>query len=87
MEENCVCLQFKLGACRIALSVSLGKTGERRVFLISSSYFHTSASIHTTPFSRCDDINPSIDTMVGKKKRGHPDVEDLLARPWCYYCV
>ena len=26
------------------------------------------------------------DTMVGKKKRGHPDVEELLARPWCYYC-
>ncbi|ORY66971.1 uncharacterized protein BCR38DRAFT_364067 [Pseudomassariella vexata] len=23
---------------------------------------------------------------MGKKKRGHPDVEDLLARPWCYYC-
>lgn len=26
-----------------------------------------------------------IGTM-GKKKRGHPDVEELLARPWCYYC-
>ncbi|KAH8813044.1 hypothetical protein F5884DRAFT_321464 [Xylogone sp. PMI_703] len=24
--------------------------------------------------------------MVSKKKRGHPDVEELLARPWCYYC-
>jgi hypothetical protein len=23
---------------------------------------------------------------MGKKKRGHPNVEDLLARPWCYYC-
>ncbi|KAF2093627.1 hypothetical protein NA57DRAFT_26372, partial [Rhizodiscina lignyota] len=21
-----------------------------------------------------------------KKKRRHPDVEDVLARPWCYYC-
>ncbi|EHY54365.1 hypothetical protein HRR83_008053 [Exophiala dermatitidis] len=21
-----------------------------------------------------------------KKKRHHPDVEELLARPWCYYC-
>ncbi|KAI9730691.1 MAG: hypothetical protein M1834_005659 [Cirrosporium novae-zelandiae] len=21
-----------------------------------------------------------------KKKRGHPDVEEILARPWCYYC-
>ncbi|KAJ0347268.1 hypothetical protein COL154_007040 [Colletotrichum chrysophilum] len=20
------------------------------------------------------------------KKRGHPDVEDVLSRPWCYYC-
>ncbi|KAL0935716.1 uncharacterized protein CTRU02_210307 [Colletotrichum truncatum] len=23
---------------------------------------------------------------MGKKKRGHPDVEDVLSRPWCYYC-
>ncbi|RDA83899.1 hypothetical protein CP532_3364 [Ophiocordyceps camponoti-leonardi (nom. inval.)] len=23
---------------------------------------------------------------MGKKKRGHPDIEDVLARPWCYYC-
>ncbi|KAK3939982.1 hypothetical protein QBC46DRAFT_289261 [Diplogelasinospora grovesii] len=23
---------------------------------------------------------------MGKKKRGHPDVEELLSRPWCYYC-
>jgi hypothetical protein len=23
---------------------------------------------------------------MGKKKRNHPDVEELLARPWCYYC-
>ncbi|PBP18801.1 RING-6 protein [Diplocarpon rosae] len=22
----------------------------------------------------------------GKKKRGHPDVEEVLQRPWCYYC-
>ncbi|KAK5078544.1 hypothetical protein LTS08_006494 [Lithohypha guttulata] len=21
-----------------------------------------------------------------KKKRGHPDVEEVLSRPWCYYC-
>ncbi|CRG90246.1 Zinc finger protein 207 [Talaromyces islandicus] len=21
-----------------------------------------------------------------KKKRGHPDLEELLGRPWCYYC-
>lgn len=21
-----------------------------------------------------------------KKKRNHPDVEEVLARPWCYYC-
>jgi hypothetical protein len=24
--------------------------------------------------------------MVNKKKRDRPDVEDLIARPWCYYC-
>ncbi|KAL2063801.1 hypothetical protein VTL71DRAFT_5606 [Oculimacula yallundae] len=24
--------------------------------------------------------------MVAKKKRGHPDVEEVLSRPWCYYC-
>ncbi|GJN75811.1 hypothetical protein PLIIFM63780_003466 [Purpureocillium lilacinum] len=23
---------------------------------------------------------------MGKKKRGHPDIEELLERPWCYYC-
>ncbi|KAF4505736.1 hypothetical protein G6O67_007654 [Ophiocordyceps sinensis] len=23
---------------------------------------------------------------MGKKRRGHPDVEDVLGRPWCYYC-
>ncbi|KAI0843931.1 hypothetical protein F5Y00DRAFT_249912 [Daldinia vernicosa] len=23
---------------------------------------------------------------MGKKKRGHPDVEELLSRAWCYYC-
>ncbi|KAK7967050.1 uncharacterized protein PG986_001327 [Apiospora aurea] len=23
---------------------------------------------------------------MGKKKRSHPDVEDILSRPWCYYC-
>ena len=24
--------------------------------------------------------------MVNKKKRNHPDVEEIIARPWCYYC-
>jgi hypothetical protein len=23
---------------------------------------------------------------MGKKRRGHPNVEELLSRPWCYYC-
>lgn len=23
---------------------------------------------------------------MGKKKRSHPDVEEILARPWCFYC-
>lgn len=23
---------------------------------------------------------------MGKKKRSHPDAEEILARPWCYYC-
>lgn len=23
---------------------------------------------------------------MGKKKRGHPDVEEILSRAWCYYC-
>ncbi|KAI9654560.1 MAG: hypothetical protein M1829_000916 [Trizodia sp. TS-e1964] len=23
---------------------------------------------------------------MGKKKRNHPDIEEVLARPWCYYC-
>lgn len=24
---------------------------------------------------------------MGKKRRGHVDVEELLGRPWCYYCM
>ncbi|KAF0642261.1 hypothetical protein FPSE5266_03992 [Fusarium pseudograminearum] len=23
---------------------------------------------------------------MGKKRRGHPDIEEVLHRPWCYYC-
>ncbi|CAJ2499851.1 Uu.00g027040.m01.CDS01 [Anthostomella pinea] len=23
---------------------------------------------------------------MGKKKRGHPDIEEILSRAWCYYC-
>jgi hypothetical protein len=23
---------------------------------------------------------------MGKKKRGHVSVDDILSRPWCYYC-
>lgn len=23
---------------------------------------------------------------MGKKKRSHPDIEEVLSRPWCYYC-
>ncbi|KAF2090157.1 hypothetical protein K490DRAFT_71809 [Saccharata proteae CBS 121410] len=23
---------------------------------------------------------------MGKKKRNHPDVDEILQRPWCYYC-
>ncbi|KAF4450939.1 hypothetical protein F53441_6000 [Fusarium austroafricanum] len=23
---------------------------------------------------------------MGKKRRGHPDIEEVLSRPWCYYC-
>jgi DNA-directed RNA polymerase subunit RPC12/RpoP len=28
----------------------------------------------------------SLIHTMGKKKRGHPDIEEVLARPWCYYC-
>lgn len=45
---------------------------------LSFSIFFNSS--HTS--RRCD---LQFATM-GKKKRGHPDVEDILARPWCYYC-
>lgn len=33
-------------------------------------------------------INASLahNMAGGKKKRGHPDVEEVLQRPWCYYC-
>jgi hypothetical protein len=32
-------------------------------------------------------IHQPVGIIMGKKKRGHPDVEELLARPWCYYCT
>ncbi|TGZ80625.1 hypothetical protein EX30DRAFT_378434 [Ascodesmis nigricans] len=37
----------------------------------------------TTPYR-----NPSLTTpaMTKKKKRQAPEIEELLARPWCYYC-
>lgn len=30
--------------------------------------------------------HPIVVIMVGKKKRGNPGVEEVLQRPWCYYC-
>jgi len=84
MEENCVCLQFKLGLALAALLL----VSRLREHLLNLFILLQHVGINSyAPFSRCDDLNPLIDTMVGKKKRGHPDVEDLLARPWCYYCV
>lgn len=61
---------------------------------ISSTAKATSNSILATS----NDTSPlqfrqlptSIDTpadAMGKKRRGHPDVEDILSRPWCYYCM
>ncbi|GKU03331.1 transcription factor [Fusarium langsethiae] len=28
----------------------------------------------------------NIADKMGKKRRGHPDIEEVLHRPWCYYC-
>jgi hypothetical protein len=54
-------------------------------------FFKTTPSPST--LIRINSISPSpiheslqVAKMVGKKKRNHPDVEELLARPWCYYC-
>merc|ERR1711977_451980 len=38
------------------------------------------------PITKHVAIQSQILRMVGKKKRGHPDVEEVLSRPWCYYC-
>merc|ERR1712230_233615 len=45
-------------------------------------------SINNTnnPITKHVAIQSQILRMVGKKKRGHPDVEEVLSRPWCYYC-
>jgi hypothetical protein len=41
---------------------------------------------HQYNYPRHLDSSP-VEITMGKKKRGHPDVEELLARPWCYYCT
>merc|ERR1712230_293470 len=45
-------------------------------------------SINNTnnPITKHVAIQSQILRMVGKKKRHHPDVEEVLSRPWCYYC-
>ena len=30
--------------------------------------------------------HPLLSSKMGKKKRHHPDVEEIITRPWCYYC-
>lgn len=50
-----------------------------------SCYLPAPAVAPTTP-SHLPLSSLSIVIMVGKKKRNHPDIEELLARPWCYYC-
>jgi hypothetical protein len=29
---------------------------------------------------------PPLPTMTKKKRRQNPEIDELLARPWCYYC-
>ncbi|EFE31698.1 uncharacterized protein ARB_01297 [Trichophyton benhamiae CBS 112371] len=53
------------------------------VSFFSFSFFHSLLySINSFKYSN---LVTHIRKM-GKKKRGHPDLEELLARPWCYYC-
>lgn len=51
--------------------------------LFQSSSTHFPSPDRTPKSERCA---PQSLTKMGKKKRGHPDLEELLARPWCYYC-
>ena len=63
------------------------------------SVSHGSKS-HCSPYRSCSAVplplsfpdnsrNPGstrLSNRMGKKKRGHPDIEEILSRPWCYYC-
>jgi len=53
-----------------------------------SSYSRQLAIINETRTAPSPVVYLSQQTTaeMGKKKRGHPDVEELVARPWCYYC-
>ena len=37
-----------------------------------------------TPLIRL--LGASAHFEMGKAKRKHPDIEEILGRPWCYYC-
>merc|ERR1711939_282343 len=50
------------------------------------SFSKTSINNTNNPITKHVAIQSQILRMVGKKKRNNPDVEELLERPWCYYC-
>jgi hypothetical protein len=58
-------------------------THDHSINIISVTVFTSTAAHILTLLLYCVHIYIAI---MGKKKRGHPDIEEILSRPWCYYC-
>lgn len=67
-------------------SLELNNSGSFSSSVTSTTIFAGQVSLFkadSKSISFHSSVRPST---MGKKKRGHPDLEELLARPWCYYC-
>jgi hypothetical protein len=63
---------------RLALRLKIAQPSSISSLLNSTQHqYHSPQHLDSSP----------VENIMGKKKRGHPDVEELLARPWCYYCM
>lgn len=64
-----------------------GTPGLSPSFYTSALNFHlvlTFTSLLLYPFLRGRYLSTTL--TMGKKKKNHPDLDEILQRPWCYYC-